>query len=155
MAKVSAREHQTPPDVPAGESPEREEMLRQLADLEKRLAAIDADYADGTITGQELRAAKASVEERREAVQARLGELLSSARAPGLDWEAMVAEGQDWHDRLVAGELTPAEAAESRDWVAAFVDHVVVHPAAKRGARFDPKRVRIRWRGSTSRVAAG
>jgi site-specific DNA recombinase len=146
MGRVYDRLREAPPDVPPDESPEREDLLRQLGELEARVAAIDTDYANGTITGTELRAAKATVDERRRALERRVGELISSSPAPGLDWDELMKSGQDWHDRLVAGDLTPAEAAESRDWVAAWVDEIIVHPAEKRGARFDKSRVTVTWR---------
>ena len=156
MGRVYNRMNERPAGPPVEDSPEREDLLRQLADLERRVTAIDADYADGTITGQELRGAKAKVDERRRGVEARLGELMSASPSGWTDYDLAVAESDDWHERLVSGDLTPAEASEAHDWVAAFVEEVVISPAPKRGARFDSSRVTIRWRhdvGATSRLA--
>jgi hypothetical protein len=62
------------------------------------------------------------------------------------DYEREIAESDAWHDRLVAGELSPVEASDAHDWVAAYVERLDVSPASARGARFNPTRVRVTWR---------
>ncbi|MEX2274896.1 MAG: recombinase family protein [Actinomycetota bacterium] len=139
MGDVGAAAEATPDDEP---NPEREDLLRQLTDLEARLASIDADYAAGDITAQELRRAKATVDDKRAATESRLAELLPTHSTRWADF----IEPDDWHDRLVAAQLTPAEAAEAHDWVASWVSEIVISPARKRGTRFDSSRVKVTWR---------
>ncbi len=54
----------------------------------------------------------------------------------------------DWHDRWIAGELTPVELSDLHAMFAAYVERVTVSRALKRGSVFDPERVAVTWRST-------
>jgi DNA invertase Pin-like site-specific DNA recombinase len=145
MGQVATRQSVGPPSMRSSDDPERETLLAELARVEARLAHVDADYAAGDITAQEMRAAKTTIDDKRREVEGRLAELMGRTAAR-FDWDTAVLEADDWHDRLVSGDLTPAEAIDAHDWVAEYVDRIDISPAAKRGARFNPSRVVVTWR---------
>lgn len=116
---------------------EREELAREIADAEARLAKADADhYERGTLDADRHERITAGLVKRLGTLRARLAELPT----PEADLGALL----DPEHSLPAIESAPI--AEARDLVALALKAVYVKRAARAGARFNPaERLSFDW----------
>lgn len=115
----------------------RADMARdQLAAAETALQRLDDDYDDDLIDRESYVRRRTRLADRRDAAARELSERADTQAdiSPLLDPELMA---EAWE----AAGLT-----ERRDYLTLAVDHVVVHPAKRRG-RFDPERIEVMWKG--------
>jgi DNA invertase Pin-like site-specific DNA recombinase len=121
----------------ARDGDERGTLLREHADLERRLEQLAADYyADGGLTRNEYEAARRVIVERIE----RTGDRLT--RLGGAGVIATLPRGED--------ALRGAWQAASIDWrrqlVAAAINRVTIDRAVRGRNKFDPRRLGVTWR---------
>jgi site-specific DNA recombinase len=90
-------------------------------------------FVDRTISKADFAAVRATLNDRIEYTQRRIAHATSNrtlARVAGIDIRA------EWERR---------PASWSHDVAAALIDKITVFPAPRRGTRFDPRRVDVRW----------
>jgi site-specific DNA recombinase len=107
-------------------------VVVELADVERRLDELAEDYADGTVDRRQWSVARKRLEARRDALSARLA---ASGPSPL---------------RMLAGDVYDAWEGLTFDQrhaiIGAVVDRVTVGPAVRGRNRFDPDRVDVVWR---------
>lgn len=114
------------------------ELEAEAADLTRRLTALSsARFVDESITEAEFRAARE--------------ELVARARLVEGDLE--VARSADLGGDLVE-RWESADVAERRAMLGKAIHQVRVSKSKKRGGRFDPSRVEVRWRWTTLLTAS-
>jgi site-specific DNA recombinase len=131
------------PDQDASEASLTEDqaaVLEELRGLQERRDAVARDYADGAIDARQLQVATARLDERTRELEGRLAQVVEPRRRSiGEHYQ----QWKDFSDRLASGGLTPAEAAETHDYVKGVIEQVVIAKARRPGIRYDPERVRI------------
>src|SRR6266571_1311014 len=115
-------------------------VLQELRELQDRRDQVARDYADGQIDARQLQVATARLDERTRELEGRLAQVVEPKRR---SFGEVFEQAKEFTDRVAKGELTPAEAAETHDWIKGVIEHVVVAKARRPGIRFDPERVAI------------
>jgi site-specific DNA recombinase len=149
LARVLAHEREreaatTAPDRAQGPSEGEKALLGELRDLESRRDALVEDIAEGRLdrgTGyQAVERVKARIQE----VERKLQDQAPPPRAPTF-WETeagrkhggLSAIRQDRRD-----QLSPADVQHLHDWVAGWVERIIVSPATHKGRPpTDPEKV--------------
>lgn len=107
----------------------------QLDALEAELTALAEDHGAGRITRAEWMAARTPLAERISATRDRIGGAVESATLAGIAVPGAVREA--WPDLSLS---------QRQGITDLLIDAVVVNPAKRRGPKFDPGRVNLRWR---------
>jgi hypothetical protein len=108
-------------------------ILDDLVGVETQLAELARMWADRQLTRVEWEAARESLSQRREQLM----------RQADDHWRR---EGLDNVDSELRQAWPALPLHKRRAVIKAVVEQVIIHPAARRGQRFDPARVEIRWR---------
>jgi hypothetical protein len=122
-------------DTLAGDhAAELRSLLDEQSAAKERLATLAEDYGAGLMTREEHLAGR-RVAARRVETLAREIDRASAAATFTVRPDEIVAAREDADDEL------------RRSWLAALVDHVVLHRATTSGpGNFDPERVEVVWR---------
>ncbi len=115
-------------------------VLQELRELQDRRDAVARDYADGAIDARQVQVATARLDERTRELEGRLAQVVTPRRS---SIGELAQHWQEFAERMAKGELTPAEAAETHDWVKGVIEQVVIAKARRPGIRYDPDRVAI------------
>jgi site-specific DNA recombinase len=115
-------------------------VLQELRELQNRRDQVARDYADGQIDARQLQVATARLDERTRELEGRLAQVVEPRKRSLVQ---MFEQATEFTDRVAKGELTPAEAAETHDWIKGVIEQVVVAKARRPGIRYDPGRVGI------------
>jgi site-specific DNA recombinase len=115
-------------------------VLGELRVLEDRRDAVARDYADGQIDARQLQVATARLDERTRELEAKLAQVVEPRRR---SFGEVFEQAMEFTDRVTKGELTPAEAAETHDYIKGVIEQVVIDKARRPGIRYDPDRVSI------------
>lgn len=144
-----------PPQV-AGEPAEEERLLlQQLGELEDRRNKLADDLASGGDPNLIYRANE-RLRTKIEEIERELALRLRTELSPSVEsWRGAFERADDFERRRLEGALTPHEIQGAHDWIRAVIERIVIHPTAKRGARFDPSRVEIVLRRSSRSRARG
>jgi site-specific DNA recombinase len=127
-----------------------EVLVRELRDVEARRLEARDGYADGSLSLEDFRGITDALARRAADIEARLHEQASAGRRAGFGFQALARLGtldERWRRR----ELDPEEIADLHDFLAEWIDRVVVSPARRRGrprrGQSDVSdRARIEWR---------
>jgi Recombinase zinc beta ribbon domain len=127
-----------------------EVLLRELRDVEARRLEAREAYAAGSLSLEDLRGITDALARRAADIEARLDRQASADRRSGFGCEAL-ARLATLDERWRRRQLDPEEIADLHDFLAEWIDRVVVTPARRRGRprRGESEvsnRVRIEWR---------
>lgn len=108
-------------------------LLDAIAQQEERLREIEADYANGELERSEYRRLRDSARAKRDELQ---GAVKPDPRA-----------ALDFGDEPLAAAWPALSQGRRRAILDALLEAVIIAPSARRGrSRFDPDRVRLRWK---------
>lgn len=136
---------EVPPEPP---TEAEEELLVELHELEARLDKLAEDYADGKLRFDTRRynVASGRLRSRIEDIEGELARRLPQPeQRPPLSLAELARRAAEYEARRERGELSALEVQRDHEWVAAFVQKIVIHPASKRGRGFDPIRIQLEW----------
>ncbi len=143
-----ARDPQTPTPVPAGGPEERAGIMAELADIEATVEQL-ADRLTEAKSATERKVTERAIEKlavRDEAARVRLASLVPDA--PSVSYEDLLADN-DFHERWVAGELTPTELGDLRDMFGAYFEAIRIAPRVGRPKKLDVGRITVQHRTGT------
>ncbi|MEX1264944.1 MAG: recombinase family protein [Actinomycetota bacterium] len=98
-------------------------LLEAIDQIDAKLATFASEAAAAGLRAADIRAGSAALQEERSRLEASLDSV-----PPGYTWADLAAQ------------------TETRAWLEAVIDRIVIHPA--RRPQFDPGRVEIRWQGA-------
>jgi hypothetical protein len=149
-------------------SPDTSPLIEELHAVEQRIKEVASALADpnSKLTVAVASDTSSQLEERRRALMERLarslppveagptvkvGDIFTHEEVVEAFGEVTDTFGGDYADesfreRWEARELSGAEVEQLRDLFAEVVERVTVSPRERRGRKFDPSRVEIRWR---------
>lgn len=131
-----------------GDNSEQVRLLAEAEALRARLAKMGDDYADGLLTAEQLHRATARVRGQLVEIERRAGQ---GRRSPHIRLVLELAAAGD--EAATQAKWEALTVAQKRAVVAALIESVEILKVARRGPGFDPRSVRINWRGVADPVS--
>jgi site-specific DNA recombinase len=119
-----------------------DEVAVRLTGIEAKLRDLGRAYAAGDVEMEAFAEASKTLRAQRNELSTKA---VRPAKRPQRSWSELYAEALEAKAPWEEG-FDPADLEGWRAIIADVIDRVVVRPAAKRGGRFQPERVTIRWR---------
>lgn len=118
-----------------GDSGEVSAAMKRIVAARQRLEDLAQDYGAGDLSRAEYHAARTAAQRTVHDAETMLGKVNRSSALKGLPIGNRGALRQAWTDEWTV--------PQKRAIITALVDTLVVNPASRSGARFDPKRVEL------------
>jgi PmbA protein len=120
-----------------------EELLRKIEPLEERLTRLGEMYATGDLGDTEFVSASKEIRATLDELRAGLGQV-REVQSP--TFGELYAEAKRLEQAAATESLTASELEQTRRFLHALIERIVIVPAVKRGGRFDPTRAIIHWK---------
>lgn len=119
-----------------GTDVEHKRLVEELTQEERRLQQVEERFLEGEVSRKSYLTVRQRVERSIEGLRRHISRNERSALLVDLPTDARGLEGA-WNEGDIEWR---------RSLLLALVDHVVIHPASRRGAPFTPDRATIEWR---------